>query len=192
MKDAWPRDTSTPMYRPSAIRAGQRALKDAEQRRKNQLNQEAQDRLDRIKELDCKVKKLNALVVEAELELAKCKRVNDEKQDEIAKLRAKIESLNVNIKSQAKGTAMLGAPASMTHAQRIIIAIAQKHQITIAELKGRRRQAHLVAARQEASYILTHDLGLSYPMVGRLLGGKDHTTILHAVNQYKKLNGGAK
>jgi chromosomal replication initiator protein len=53
-------------------------------------------------------------------------------------------------------------------------------------IKGPKRDSSLVKARQIAMYILKHDLLLSFVEVGNILGGRDHTTIMHGV---KKIEG---
>ncbi len=46
------------------------------------------------------------------------------------------------------------------------------------------RSKHIVAARQEAMYRVRKErTDMSLPMIGRVFGGKDHTTILHAVRK---------
>lgn len=54
--------------------------------------------------------------------------------------------------------------------------------VTIGEIKGPRRTKRVVSARMEAAYQLhVQRPDLSYPAIGRWMGGKDHTTIIHAV-----------
>lgn len=53
-------------------------------------------------------------------------------------------------------------------------------------IKGPKRDSGLVKARQIAMYILKSDLKLSFVEIGNILGGRDHTTIMHGV---KKIEG---
>ncbi len=48
------------------------------------------------------------------------------------------------------------------------------------ELIGRRRSAYMVNARHVAAWCLRQQ-GLSYPEIGRVLGGRDHTTAMYSV-----------
>jgi len=41
----------------------------------------------------------------------------------------------------------------------------------------------LVYPRQICAYLLREELNLSFPKIGKELGGKDHTTIMHACNK---------
>jgi chromosomal replication initiator protein len=47
------------------------------------------------------------------------------------------------------------------------------------EILGKRRTKELVVPRQVAMYLLRIEINLSYPEIGREMGGKDHTTIMH-------------
>ena len=53
-------------------------------------------------------------------------------------------------------------------------------------LTGKRRP-DLVLARQVAMYVCRRKLGLSYPELGRAFGGKDHSTVIHAIKKINKL-----
>ncbi|AYO86094.1 hypothetical protein EBB05_15910 [Methylobacterium brachiatum] len=54
------------------------------------------------------------------------------------------------------------------------------------DLIGERRAMKLVKARQIAAWALVHRLGRSSPETGRILGGRDHTTVLHACRRAQK------
>ncbi|MBI4089313.1 MAG: chromosomal replication initiator protein DnaA [Candidatus Levybacteria bacterium] len=54
-------------------------------------------------------------------------------------------------------------------------------------IKGPKRDAHIVKARQIAMYLLKQELSLSYVEIGNILGGRDHTTIMHGVGKIEKL-----
>jgi len=53
-----------------------------------------------------------------------------------------------------------------------------------SEIIGRRRTNRVAFARQRIAYLARTYTTLSFPEIGRRLGGKDHTTILHA---YRKV-----
>jgi len=62
----------------------------------------------------------------------------------------------------------------------IIAMVARKAGIAVNELKSARRHADLVLARRVAVVLLCRFTRLSLPQMGRALGGRDHTTIMHA------------
>ena len=54
---------------------------------------------------------------------------------------------------------------------------------TVEELQGRSRRRPLVTARQVAMYVVRELTDLSYPAIAREFGGRDHTTVIHAVEK---------
>ncbi len=55
------------------------------------------------------------------------------------------------------------------------------------DVLGGKRRPDLVLARQVSMYICRRKLGLSYPELGRAFGGKDHSTVIHAIKKIKKI-----
>ena len=55
------------------------------------------------------------------------------------------------------------------------------------ELTGPSRRRPLVTARQVSMYVFRELTDLSYPVIGREFGGRDHTTVIHAVDKIRKL-----
>lgn len=101
-------------------------------------------------------------------------------------------------------SSLCGAPISLELSQQILKDIAPKtpHQLTaegilrlvalqfqirISDIKSEKRLRRLTIPRQICMYLLRKHLLLSYPEIGRLLGGKDHTTVLHGVNKISTL-----
>ena len=58
---------------------------------------------------------------------------------------------------------------------------------SVEALKGKSRQRPLVAARQIAMYVFRDMTELSYPAIARLFGGRDHTTVIHAVDKTQRM-----
>jgi len=56
----------------------------------------------------------------------------------------------------------------------------------VEELKGKRRHRSLVQARQISMYVVRELTDLSYPAIARVFGGRDHTTVMHAVAKVGK------
>lgn len=57
--------------------------------------------------------------------------------------------------------------------------------INIKDLLGPRRQKELVLPRQLAMYILYQDCKIPMEKVGQILGGRDHTTVLHGIEKIR-------
>jgi chromosomal replication initiator protein len=60
---------------------------------------------------------------------------------------------------------------------------AEKFGFPIEEIKGKSRRRPLVTARQISMYVFRELTDLSYPAIAREFGGRDHTTVIHAVEK---------
>lgn len=60
--------------------------------------------------------------------------------------------------------------------------IADEYQISVADLTGKKRDKKFVIPRQIAIYIAREITEISFMELGREMGGKDHSTIMHAYN----------
>ena len=58
---------------------------------------------------------------------------------------------------------------------------------SVDAMRGKSRQRPLVTARQMAMYVFRELTDLSYPAIARLFGGRDHTTVIHAVDKIQRL-----
>ena len=65
--------------------------------------------------------------------------------------------------------------------------IANKYNITPEDIKGKKRLSKIAVPRQIGMYICRVYLKESLPKIGSEFGGKDHTTVMHAVNKIQKL-----
>ncbi|MFH1620495.1 MAG: chromosomal replication initiator protein DnaA [Patescibacteria group bacterium] len=67
--------------------------------------------------------------------------------------------------------------------RRLIEAVISYYDITYDEMLGKSREKRLAYPRQIAMYLLREEAKCSYPAIGNHLGGRDHTTALHACNK---------
>ena len=63
--------------------------------------------------------------------------------------------------------------------------VANFYHISLEEMKGKRRDKHIVFPRQVAMYLIREETASSLPAIGQAFGGRDHTTVLHS---YEKIN----
>ena len=71
--------------------------------------------------------------------------------------------------------------------EELLTEIATILGFSVEALRGRSRQRPLVTARQTAMYVFRELTDLSYPSIARLFGGRDHTTVIHAVDKIQRL-----
>jgi chromosomal replication initiator protein len=75
-----------------------------------------------------------------------------------------------------------GEPRPIT-SKVILEATAKMFGFAVDDLIGQSRRRPLVTARQTAMYAFRELTDYSYPMIGREFGGRDHTTVIHAVEK---------
>ncbi len=80
-----------------------------------------------------------------------------------------------------------GIPRKASHPDEIIRTICEFYSLKPTQLKGAKRDAGLVRARQACMYVLKKDVGLTFSEIGNLLGGRDHTTIIHGVEKIENM-----
>lgn len=72
-------------------------------------------------------------------------------------------------------------------AAEIIAVVAASYGVSLTEMAGPSRREPLVTARQIAMYLIRTLTDLSLPKIGKQLGGRDHSTVLHGVNKIIRL-----
>jgi hypothetical protein len=76
-------------------------------------------------------------------------------------------------------------PLDAGHWHDIVREVCVKHEITKSELMSVRRARNIVAARHEAMWRMSKETSMSLPAIGRRMGGKDHTTVLHGIRRHE-------
>ncbi|MDD3301337.1 MAG: chromosomal replication initiator protein DnaA [Patescibacteria group bacterium] len=70
--------------------------------------------------------------------------------------------------------------------KEIIESVAKFYDISYKDIIGSSRKKELVWPRQIAIYLIREELNTSYPTIGQELGGRDHTTAMHAFSKIEK------
>ena len=70
--------------------------------------------------------------------------------------------------------------------RRIVAEVCLKHNQFLLDIESDRRTKEAVAARQELMYRLRTETTWSLPRIGRFIGNRDHTTIIHGYQKFKK------
>lgn len=73
--------------------------------------------------------------------------------------------------------------------KHIIQTVAEYFDIEIGDILGKSREKRLAFPRQIIMFLLREEMKISYPSIGQELGGRDHTTAMHA---YTKIQGNLK
>lgn len=77
-------------------------------------------------------------------------------------------------------------PLTSDHKQ-VLSTLCSFFNITLKDLVGPKRQKELVLPRHLAMYLLSEELRLTVEKIGQVLGGRDHTTVMHGRDKMKHL-----
>ena len=81
-----------------------------------------------------------------------------------------------------------------SHDRRITIdeiqrKVAEHYNIRLSDMHSARRARAVARPRQVAMYLSKQLTARSLPEIGRKFGGRDHTTVMHAVRKIEELSG---
>ncbi|XKT74632.1 MAG: helix-turn-helix domain-containing protein [Patescibacteria group bacterium UBA2163] len=99
--------------------------------------------------------------------------------------------IQTQLNSELNDTAIKDVIKSTTKPKRsvsvknIIGKVAEFYGVEEASMYAKTRKREIVRPRQIIMYILREDFHLSYPAIGSVFGGRDHTTVIHACEKIK-------
>lgn len=100
---------------------------------------------------------------------------------------AKLQNITLDLDFVKK---TLGKPlnfkAQTPDHKKVLSTINQYFNLKMVDLAGPRRQKGLVLPRQIAMFILYEDCKIPMEKIGQILGGRDHTTVLHGVEKIRE------
>jgi chromosomal replication initiator protein len=70
--------------------------------------------------------------------------------------------------------------------KQVISTVAEFYEINIKDLTGGSRKKELVVPRQISMFLMREEIKSSYPSIGQEVGGRDHTTAMHAYGKITK------
>lgn len=126
------------------------------------------------------------------LDLAKmaAERIMDTRALEGFLLRLSSEAVGGKEVTQELISSILGEPKPQSQIVRpddVINTICTFYNIKSTQLKGTKRDAILVRPRHICMFLLKEEAGLTFVEIGNLLGGRDHTTVMHGVEKVRTL-----
>ncbi len=72
-------------------------------------------------------------------------------------------------------------------AKKVIEVVSDFYNVTTEDLLKQSRKKEYVNPRQIAMYIIRKELETSLPSIGEFFGGRDHTTVIHAIDKIERV-----
>jgi len=102
-------------------------------------------------------------------------------------LHQKLQNKKVDLKEAKSIVKELAfSPLQKITPKKIIKTVAEFYDLKERELLSSSRRKEIVRPRQIAMYLLKKETQISYPDIARSFGGKDHTTVIYAVEKVLK------
>ncbi|MEG0895228.1 MAG: chromosomal replication initiator protein DnaA, partial [Oscillospiraceae bacterium] len=117
------------------------------------------------------------------------------------KIKTNIRQLEGTVKKMKANYILLGATPNITSAQsvvkeilsdnkplpltieNIIEEVSKTYSVTAEDIRSDKRMASVSNARKVAMYIVREITGLSLSLIGEEFGGRDHSTVIYAINK---------
>ena len=92
-------------------------------------------------------------------------------------------SIDLEVAAAALKDIIQPRPSRQLTAQMIMEVVARYYNVTVNEILSNRRSKDITVPRQIAMYLCRFVLNMTFPKIGDVFGGKDHTTVIHACNK---------
>ena len=94
-----------------------------------------------------------------------------------------ISDINLNLAIDALKDYLSKSSYTKNNIQKIQQVVADYYNITVEDLKSKKRKASIAFPRQVAIYLCRTLTDESFPKIGIQFGGRDHSTIMHSVDK---------
>jgi len=114
------------------------------------------------------------------------------KDEELQLVMKRLEKLEADVASMKRFEIEdLGAAISEDRARRLTVAriidcTSTEFKVSKTDIKSARRHGDIILPRHIAMFLAREMTGVSLPMIGRVFGGRDHSTIHNAIAKIKK------
>lgn len=101
-------------------------------------------------------------------------------------LQSQVKNRSVNLTEAKQLIKNSIKPKKVVSIKNLTTIIANFYNINEKHLFEKTRKKEVVKPRQVIMFLLREDFNTSYPYIGQKLGGRDHTTVIHAYEKIKK------
>ncbi len=94
--------------------------------------------------------------------------------------------ITVELAQEALGGVLAGGGLEETTPERIRERVAEEFGVSVDGLTSKRRTKELTVPRQVAMYLIREMMDLPLVDIGKLFGGRDHSTVIHSVQKVEQ------
>jgi chromosomal replication initiator protein len=104
----------------------------------------------------------------------------------IARAQLADQPITLSLAMEALTDAAVGARRAKLTPEGVVSAVGRHYGVEVRAIAGRGRTKEIVLPRQVAMYLLREETDASLLEIGHVLGGRDHTTVLHGIRQVER------
>jgi chromosomal replication initiator protein len=94
--------------------------------------------------------------------------------------------VTMELAARVLSEAVYPSPKRILEPEQVVAVVAEHYGVTIEQLRGPKRDREIVVPRQIAAYLSREETDASLVRIGGALGGRDHSTIIHACSKIER------
>jgi chromosomal replication initiator protein len=94
--------------------------------------------------------------------------------------------LSIELAQAVLSNVLYNPKRRMVTPERVVQAVSDYYSVALDQLKGQKRDRAIVTPRQIAMYLMRAETDVSLLRIGAELGGRDHSTVLHACDKIER------
>ncbi|MFZ9702826.1 MAG: chromosomal replication initiator protein DnaA [Candidatus Limnocylindrus sp.] len=94
--------------------------------------------------------------------------------------------VTMELAARVLSEAVYPSPKRILEPEQVVAVVAEHYGMTVEQLRGPKRDREVVVPRQIAAYLSREETDASLVRIGGALGGRDHSTIIHACSKIER------
>ncbi len=94
--------------------------------------------------------------------------------------------VTMELAARVLSEAVYPSPKRILEPEQVVAVVAEHYGVTVEQLRGPKRDREIVVPRQIAAYLSREETDASLVRIGGALGGRDHSTIIHACSKIER------
>jgi len=95
-------------------------------------------------------------------------------------------AVTMELAARVLSEAVYPSPKRILEPEQVVAVVAEHYGVTVEQLRGPKRDREIVVPRQIAAYLSREETDASLVRIGGALGGRDHSTIIHACGKIER------